>query len=110
MAIVEIELNIEEQGSPDFTIVPTLSGQAYKFKLQWVIKPYGRTGAWYLDIDDTVHGIKLVSGINILDPYDHLDDLPPGKLGVYRNSGTGSKPAFDNFGINKEFTFLYEEP
>ena len=110
MAIVEIELNIEEQGSPLFTVSPTLSGQVYELKLIWVIKPYRRTGAWYMDIDETIFGIKVVSGINLLDPYDHIDALPPGKLGAFRNSGRGSKPAFENFGINKEFTLLYEEP
>lgn len=110
MAIVEIELNIEQQGAPVFVATPTLSGQTYRLKFQWVIKTYRRTGAWYLDIDETVYGIKVVSGINLLDPYDHLDTLPPGKLGVYRNSGNGSKPSFSNFGIDKEFTLLYEEP
>lgn len=110
MAIIEIEMDIENQAAPIFTISPVLSGQAYNFLFQWVIKPYRRTGAWYLDIDDTVQGIKIVSGINLLDPYDYIDALPPGKLGAYRNSGRGSKPAFFNFGIDKEFTLLYEEP
>ena len=110
MAIFEIELNIENQGSPLFVINPTLSGQVYQFRLIWVIRPLNRTGAWYLDIDDTIFGVKLVSGIDLLDPYKYINALPPGKLGVFRNSGTGSKPSFNNFGINKEFTLLYEEP
>lgn len=108
--IFEIELNIEQQGSPVFVSTPTLSGQTYRLNFQWVIKPYRRTGAWYLDIGSAIYGIKIVSGINLLDPYDHLDALPPGKLGVYRNSGRGSKPSFSNFGIDKEFTLIYEEP
>lgn len=110
MANFEIELNIVNQGSSIFTVNPTLSGQVYQFRLKWTIRPGGGTGAWILDIDETIFGIKLVSGIDVLDPYRYIDALPPGKLGVFRNSGRGSKPGYDNFGINKEYTLIYEEP
>jgi len=106
MAIIEIELNIEKQGSGYFTISPTLSGQVYRFTLSWS----ARALAWYLDIDDTIQGIKIVNGIDILDPYHYNNNLPPGKLGAFRNKGTKSKPSFFNFGIEKEITLLYEEP
>ncbi len=109
MAIVEIELDIMTQGSSVFTINPTLSGQVYQLRLTWVVRPYRRTGAWFMDIDETIYRLKIVSGIDLLDPYHYNDALPAGKLGAYRNSGRGSKPAYENFGIDKEFTLLYEE-
>jgi len=106
MSAFEIELNIEQQGSGYFTASPTLSGQTYALKFRWSV----RSNAWFLDIDDTIHGIKIVNGIDILGPYHYNDLLPPGKLGAHRNQGTSSKPGFFNFGIGKEVTFRYEEP
>ena len=106
MAIIEVELNIEQQGSGYFQISPTLSGKVYLFTMNWSY----RTQSWYLDIDETVKGIKIVNGINILEPYQYNDDLLPGSLGAHRNTGRDSKPGFFNFGINNEMTLLYEEP
>lgn len=106
MAAVEIDLKIKDQQSTYFNIQPRLSGQVYNFTLRWS----QRTQSWYLKINETISGIKLVNGIDILEPYHYIDSLPPGKLGCVRNSGTSSKPGFDNFGIGEEVTFRYEEP
>ena len=104
--IKEIDLKIQEQGSTYFEITSRLSGQVYKLRLAWNY----RTQSWYLNINDTADGIKLVNGIDIIGPYHYIDALPPGKLGVARNSGRESKPGFTNFGIGKEMTLVYEEP
>lgn len=106
MAIVEIDLKIEEQQSPYFEINALLSGQVYRLRFRWSY----RSLAWYMRIDDTIDGIKLVNGIDLLGPYHYIDELPPGKLGIVRNSGTSSKPNFNNLGINLETTLRYEEP
>ena len=110
MAAFDIELNIENQGSTMFTVNPTLSGQTYKLTLIWTPRTTQGEGSWFMNIDDTIHGLKVVNGIDILRGYHYMDELPPGKLGAFRNSGRSSKPGFLNFGIGKEITLRYEEP
>lgn len=105
MATTEIELNIEQRGSGYFTINPPLSGKVYKMIFSWS----SRSLSWSFDIGEILKGIKVVNGIDLLGPYHYNEDLPPGKLGVFRNKGTASKPAFLNFGIDKEMTLVYEE-
>ncbi len=106
MATIEIQLDIEQRGSGYFEINPTLSGKSYKMNFRWS----ARSLSWSFDIDDNLKGVKLVNGIDLLEPYQYNEDLPPGKLGVVRNKGTDSKPGFFNFGIDKEMTLVYEEP
>jgi len=106
MATIEIGLKIIEQGSPFFGVSVRMSGQVYSLSFEWNY----RSQAWYLKINDLVSGLKIVNGIDLLEPYHYIDELPPGKLGVVRNSGTKSKPGFSNFGIGKEMTLVYEEP
>ncbi len=110
MAIIETELNIEAQGSAYFVVNPTFSGQVYKLTFIWTQRSPDHLGSWYLDIDTTIFGLKIVNGIDILGSYHYMDALPAGKLGAYKNKGTDSKPGFLNFGIEKEITLLYEEP
>lgn len=102
----EIELRIDQNLSPLFTIAVNLSGRVYDLRFAWSY----RWVAWYMDINDTVHGIKVVNGIDLLEPFHYNENIPPGKLGVVRNSGRDSKPFFNNFGIEKEMTLVYEEP
>ncbi len=106
----EIELKIIERGSPDFEVVAELSGQSYSLKFRWTYRQVEGNGSWYLGIGDVIEGIKIVNGIDLLGSFHYIDELPPGKLGVVRNSGTASKPGFDNFGIGKEMTLVYDEP
>jgi hypothetical protein len=101
----EIELRIEQNRSPLFKIASNLSGRVYDLKFSWSY----RWAAWYLDIDETVKGIKVVNGIDLLESFHYNENIPPGKLGVVRNSGRDSKPFFDNFGIEKAMTLVYEE-
>ena len=103
---VEIDIKIQEQGAGYFQVSSKLSGQVYKMTFIWSY----RSLSWYLNINDTAKGIKLVNGIDLLEPYHYIDELPPGKLGVVRNSGAESKPGFFNFGIGKEMTMVYEAP
>lgn len=104
--IQEIRLDIEKNGSSYFRVSPVLSGRVYDLTFRWSV----RSMCWYLDIDRTVQGIKIVNGIDLLAPYKYMDNLPAGKLGARRNTGRSSKPGFFNFGIDKEVTLIYEEP
>lgn len=108
--IVELALNIEEQGNGAFSVVPILSGQAYKLSFIWTYRSPDKAGSWYMNLDDVLLGVKLVNGIDLLGPYHYLSTVPPGKLGIVRNKGTLSKPGFFSLGIEKEMTMRYEEP
>lgn len=108
--IFELDLNIEEQGDGVFSVVVVLSGQAYKLSFLWTYRSPDKLGAWYMNLDETLVGIKLVNGIDLLGPYHYLDTIPPGKLGIERRKGTLSKPGFFNLGIGKEMSMTYEEP
>ena len=102
---IEIALNIDQNRSPLFKISASLSGQVYELRFKWSV----RWLCWYMDIDESIQGIKVVNGIDLLGSYHYLDDIPSGKLGVVRNKGNASKPYFDTFGIENEMTLVYEE-
>jgi hypothetical protein len=106
MAVQEIELRIDQNQSPFFTISSKLSGRVYALRFTWS----HRWASWYLDLDQTLFGIKIVNSIDLFSPYHYNDDVPPGKLGAAINKGRSSKPFFDNFGIEKEITLAYIEP
>ncbi|MCK5613268.1 hypothetical protein KAR91_65955 [Candidatus Pacearchaeota archaeon] len=94
--------------SPYFEDTPELSGQVFQFRKRWSTRGEGSIGSWYLDIKDVISGIKIVNGIDLFAPYKYMDGLPIGKLGASRNTGTVSKPKFNNFGIGQEITLIYE--
>ncbi len=81
-----------------------LSGQVYELKFRWTT----RLPSWYLDIGTILQGVKIVNGIDLLAPYHYIDELPSGQLVAFRQSGTSSKPFFDNIGIGKAITLVYE--
>ena len=106
MAVLEIELRIEENGSSFFKIASNLSGRVYDLTFYWS----HRWLCWYMNVDETLFGIKVVNSIDLLGPYHYNGDVPPGQLTAYINQGRSSKPSFFNFGIEKEVTLIYNEP
>lgn len=92
---------VELQDLPYYSQSVVLDGKSYLLTFRWS----GRS--WFLDIDSTLKGVKIVTGIDILAPY-HYKDIPPGKLGAIRNSGTESKPTLLNFGAEKDISLVYE--
>lgn len=106
MAVLEIELRIDENASSFFKIAANLSGRVYDLRFTWS----HRWLCWYLDINDTIYGLKVVNGVDLLGPYHYNDGIPPGQLTAYRNKGRTSKPSFFNFGVEKEITLIYNEP
>ena len=62
-----------------------------------------------MDFDSKAQGIKVVNGVDLLAPFHYMDGVPSGKLGIIRNKGKSSKPYFNNLGIEKEMTLVYEE-
>ena len=74
MATFEIELRIDENQSPLFKIASNLSNRVYDLKFAWSY----RWAVWYLDIDETVQGIKIVNVTVLLASYHYNNDLPEG--------------------------------
>lgn len=105
MTVQEIELRIDLNQAPLFKISSNLTGRVYGLTFRWSY----RWIAWYLDLDETLFGIKIVNGIDLFGPFHYNDNVPPGQLAAVRNKGVTSKPFFDNFGIEKEITLAYIE-
>lgn len=101
---VEIPITL----NPYFEDTPELDGQVYQFRKRYSVRGEGSVGTWYLDIRGVIFGIKIVNGIDLFSAYKYIDELPPGKLGAVRNTGSSSKPVFNNFGIGREITLVYE--
>lgn len=97
-----IEIPVEQ--IPFYKTSIVLSGQVYEFTFRWTT----RLPAWFMDVGTVLKGVKVVTGIDLLEPYHYIDDLPSGQLVAFRNSGTSSKPFFDDFGIGEAITLAYE--
>lgn len=84
-------------GTPQ-SLTITLSGVEYQ--ITFIYRNIDQ-GGWFLDIDDTagnelVHGIPLVTGVNLLAQYKHLGF--GGGLYVQTTSDPDAVPTFDNLG------------
>ena len=101
MAVIEIPT----EQIPFYKTSIVLSGQVYELTFRWTT----RLLSWHMNIGTTLLGVKVVNGIDLLAPYHYKDDVPRGQLVAHRSTGRASKPFFDNFGIGKEITLVYED-
>ncbi len=101
MAVIEIPT----EQLPFYKVSIVLSGQVYELTFKWTT----RLLSWYMDIGTELLGVKVVNGIDLLSPYHYKDNVPRGQLVANRNTGRTSKPFFNNFGIGKEITLVYED-
>lgn len=103
MAIYEIPLATTPQ-----TFLTTIGEKQYRFSIMWCNAP---EAGWILDIDDpngnpVVHGIPLVSGIDLLAQYPQF--MWGGKLGMYIAGDQGNSPTFENLGSEARMYFVTE--
>ena len=68
-------------------------------------------GCWYMDLRDgegnpLVLGIAIVTGLDLLFPYRHLD-VPPGPLFVNDHEGERTDPGLDAF-LNQSAALYYQ--
>lgn len=95
MTIFEITVQ-PSKGVSHFDVVVPLEGVRYSFAF------YTNTvdGGWYFDlINDQgagVRGLGLVTGVDMLYPYRHLD-LPPGELQIRDKGLNGADPDLEAF-------------
>lgn len=108
MAAYRIPLTPEPQ-----SFVVSLGGVEYRLTVRWV---EAHEGGWVLDIatvsssveggGDLVAGIPLVTGCDLLEPYDYLGI--GGGLVVWAD-GSDLPPTLDNLGQGVELYFLTSE-
>ena len=94
--------------TPDQVFSTTLSGNPYRIRLTWNV----RFGYWSLSLfeaDETpiFQGIKLVENYPLMMRYQDTR-LPTGQLMAIRESGTNTRPGFDELGVN--VNLYYYEP
>ena len=99
MTITSIDFN---QNRPTDEISVPLDGSVYNLTFTYS----QLDDSWFMDIDETVYGIKLVNGIDLLELYRYLN-VPPGELRCVRRAGRKSKPSFNDIGTNKEIELVY---
>lgn len=89
---------------PNYITTVTLDGNQYQFTIKWSYSEL----AWYLDIkgitDPTavLNGIKLVGGVDLLEPYGLLD---LNQLWCIDLVEKNRDPEFDN--IETDFILIY---
>ena len=99
-------MDIKLNSNSNYSIQCTLDGAQYKLSFRWIENEL----AWYMDLggltDTTiaVHSIRLVGGVNLIEPYA-LVDL--GELWLVDMSGAYSDPTYDNF--ETDFVLYYIE-
>lgn len=95
-----ISLRLKENIPKDEVNV-SLDGVVYN--LRFIYSQYDES--WFMSIDDIVN-IKVVTGIDLLDLYRHLD-VPSGEIKAIRRIGDKSKPAFADLGTDKDIDLVY---
>ncbi len=107
MAIVEITVQFRENENHESQVL-TLDGVRFRFDT-YTNKV---DGCWYLDLFDEddnalIQGIALVTGLDLLFPYRHLD-VPAGILFVNDLAGPREDPTLDTF-FDQGAALYYEE-
>jgi len=96
---------IKLQSEPYYDNTVTLGGDVYKFTYRYIDLEL----AWYLSIDGitnsafALHGIKLVGGVDLVEPYGVLDF---GALWCVDMLGQNRDPGFEN--ISTDFVLYYK--
>lgn len=96
---------IKMHSDPYYENTVTLDGSLYRFTYRWI----EGESAWYLSIDGltntafALHGIKLVGGVDLVEPYGILDF---GALWCVDMLGQNRDPGFGN--LSTEFALYYK--
>jgi hypothetical protein len=93
---------------PFYRFTVTLTGMTYVLHVRW----NDRAGRWYFDLADSsdvllVSSVPLLIGRNLLGRYA-LEGLPTGTLMVVDDTGQGTEPGRDAWGVSH--SLVYVEP
>lgn len=94
MASFEIPLTNTPQ-----TFNITLNNVEYAMTNKW-----NELSGWVIDIDGYLHGIPLVAGCDLLEPFQYLNF--GGSLFVYTDGDATAIPTIDNLGIDSKLYFV----
>ena len=99
-------------GAQTFSV--TLSGNVYNMTMIYRGSTFNGVPAnlcgYVLDIDDSlsnpiVHGIPLVTGVDLLAQYKYLD-IAPGELVVYTDGNPSAPPTYSNLGSTAHLYYV----
>ena len=84
----------------------TLAGREYRITVRWNTAP---EGGWWLDIaspdkgEPIVLGIPIVTGVDLLEPYEHLGI---GGGIICWSGSSDAEPTYENLGVENSLLFL----
>lgn len=86
-----------------------LNALEYQFELQWLT----RVEFWELKITDTrrlqvIEGIRVVADTDMIQPFNDMPRLPPGRLVAYDTSGQSRDPGRNDW--RDRHILIYEDP
>jgi hypothetical protein len=99
-------MDIKLYSNSNYSVQCTLDSAQYRLSFRWIENEL----AWYMDLDgltDTTiaaHSIRLVGGIDLLEPYAFVD---LDELWLVDMSGANGDPTFDNF--ETDFVLYYND-
>jgi hypothetical protein len=91
------------RASRNYSFQANMDGINYKFKIRY----NRRMNSWIMDINDEVHGIHLVGGVDVLAQHKH-NNIPQGEMRLVDLEGQGRDPQLETFGDSIILT--YAEP
>lgn len=105
-----MSLTVPTQQRPFYSLVTRLDGSDYKLDFRY--SP--RADRFYLNLYDAnevllLAGLKLVTGVLLLNYYHHLPGVPTGELLVSSNGSDNSAPGLNELGPGLRCTLSYLE-
>ncbi len=99
----------ESSPSSEIDFGAVLGGLEYQFALQWI----GVGEFWAITITDTrrqtvLASLRVVGNTDMLQPFNDMPRLPPGKLVAYDTTGMQSDPGREDW--LERHLLIYEDP
>ena len=75
-----------------------LEGVRFNFRMEWT----SRLGFWTLDIldvsrNDLILGERMVTGVDLIAPFSHFENFPPGQIFIEDGEGLFREPGRNAF-------------
>jgi hypothetical protein len=97
---------VRRSSRPEILWRSRLDGEFFSFRMKF----NSRSQTWMLDVGDitgasAVHGLRVVTGVDVLAPYHYLTTVPPGQLFVVDLSGQYREPGRTSFREDHELRY-----
>jgi hypothetical protein len=97
MATFKIPVN---RSARNYSFQSNIDGVNYKFKIRY----NRRLDSWIMDINDEVHGIRLIGGVDILAQHKH-NNIPQGEMRMVDLEGKNRDARLSTFGDSIILTY-----